>query len=211
MAHGVLLFSCARSMFAPAPGHPMSEEVEAPAEAEAPPKKGPKGAVLVGALVGTLLLGSAAGVFAIGPMIVKKSGYDVVPGAHGSAAGDSAAVGEDGAAGGEDGGKEGEVAGSALHLVDNLVLNPAGSGGARFLMLAAAVEFADSKLVDEMKTRDAEARDVILRVMGARTVDELSDMSIRERLKQELADSLGALFKKKKQIRRIYFPQFVIQ
>lgn len=190
----------------------MSEEVEAPAEAEAPPKKGPKGAVLVGALVGTLLLGSAAGVFAVGPMIVKKSGYDVVPGAHGAASGDSAAAeGEDAAAGGEDAGKEGEATGSALHLIDNLVLNPAGSGGARFLMLAAAVEFADSKLVDEIKTRDAEARDVILRVMGARTVEELSDMSNRERLKQELADSLGALFKKKKQIRRIYFPQFVIQ
>ena len=78
-------------------------------------------------------------------------------------------------------------------------------------MLAAAIELADAALVEEMKTRDAEARDIVLRVMGARTVEELTEMSNRENLKQQLADSLGTLFKKKKQIRRIYFPQFVIQ
>ena len=192
----------------------MSEETAAPAEVEALPKKGPKGAVLIGALVGALLLGSAAGLFAVGPMIVKKSGYAVVPGAHGAAEGDSAGGGggrEAAAAGDHGGAKEGESAASSLHLIDNLVLNPAGSGGARFLMLAAAIELADAALVEEMKTRDAEARDIVLRVMGARTVEELTEMSNRENLKQQLADSLGTLFKKKKQIRRIYFPQFVIQ
>lgn len=192
----------------------MSEETAVPAEGEALPKKGPKGAVLIGALVGALLLGSAAGLFAVGPMIVKKSGYAVVPGAHGAAEGDSAGGGGGGeaaAAGDHGGAKEGESAASSLHLIDNLVLNPAGSGGARFLMLAAAIELADAALVEEMKTRDAEARDIVLRVMGARTVEELTEMSNRENLKQQLADSLGTLFKKKKQIRRIYFPQFVIQ
>jgi flagellar FliL protein len=190
----------------------MSDHEEAPAEGEGTvaPKGGPKPVVLIGALVGSLLLGGAGGFLAVGPMVAKKSGYVVA--AH-TAADSAAAEGEGGA--GEHGekkeGKEGESA-SSLHLIDNLVLNPAGSGGSRFLMLAAAIEFNEAKDVEEIKTRDAEARDVVLRVLGARTVEDLSEMKNREAIKKELADSLGSLFgKKKKVIRRVYFPQFVIQ
>ena len=195
----------------------MSEQPAASAEGgEAPAKAGPKGVVLIGALVGSLLIGGAAGVFAVGPMLAKKSGYVVAPHAAGdstAAEGEGDAAAEHGgeAAAGEHGGKEGEAAAGNLHLVDNLVMNPAGSGGSRFLMLAAAIEFADATLVEETKARDAEVRDIILRVMGAKTVEQLSEMVNRDAIKQELADSLGTLFKKKKAVRRIYFPQFVIQ
>lgn len=193
----------------------MAEQPEAPAAAEeVPVQTGPKGVVLIGALVGTLLLGGAAGVVAIGPMIATKAGYAVAlhpdSAVHGGASGGATAEG------GEHGsGKEGEGSGggaaSNLHLIDNLVLNPAGSGGARFLMLAAAIELKEAAQVEELKARDAEVRDVVLRVMGAKTVDQLSAMANREALKQELGDSLGALFKEPRAIRRIYFPQFVIQ
>jgi flagellar FliL protein len=194
----------------------MTDQPAAPAEGgEAPVKAGPKGVVLIGALVGSLLIGGAAGVFAVGPILAKKAGYVVTPSAEGGEGADAEAGGEHGApaAGGEpgEGGKGGSV--SNLHLIDNLVLNPAGSGGSRFLMLATAIEFADASQVEEIKARDSEVRDVILRVMGAKTVEDLSDMGHREDIKAELADSLGTLFKKsrKKPIQRIYFPQFVIQ
>ena len=196
----------------------MSDQPAAPAEGgEAPVKAGPKGVVLIGALVGSLLIGGAAGVFAVGPMLARKSGYVATPPAGGGEGGEGEAGAAHGApaAGGEHGGGEGGEAGSVsnLYLIDNLVLNPAGSGGSRFLMLAAAIEFSNASLVEEIKTRDSEVRDVILRVMGSKTVEELSDMGHREDIKAELADSLGTLFKKskKKPIQRIYFPQFVIQ
>lgn len=197
----------------------MSDQPAAAAEGGEPPvKAGPKGVVLIGALVGSLLIGGAAGVFAVGPMLAKKSGYVVTPAAHDAEGADAEAEAEGGGehaapAGGEHGeGGEGAAA-SNLHLIDNLVLNPAGSGGSRFLMLAAALEFNDAAQVEEMKSRDSEVRDVILRVMGSKTVEELSDMGHREAIKEELADSLATLFKKskKKPIRRVYFPQFVIQ
>jgi len=196
----------------------MSEQPAAPAEDGATPAKaGPKGVVLIGALVGSLLIGGAAGVFAVGPMLAKKSGYVIPP---------PSAEGEDGATedAHADPAAEGAAPGGAaanLHLIDNLVLNPAGSGGARFLMLATAIEFAEAAQVEETKARDSEVRDIVLRVMGSKTVDELSEMTLRDGIKQELADSLGTLFtagqqarkgaKPKKAIRRIYFPQFVIQ
>jgi flagellar protein FliL len=178
----------------------MADQEEAPAATEeAPVKSGPKGFVLIGVLVLSLLAGGAGGAFMVGPMIARKSGYLT----------DSSAVHGDSAASGEG---HGEAAGANLHLIDNLVLNPAGSGGSRFLMMAAAVEVKDASMVEELKSRDAEARDIVLRVMGGKTVEMLSRMTYRDSLKAELADSLGTLFAKDPAaIRRIYFPQFVIQ
>lgn len=194
----------------------MSDETPPPeGEPAKPARKAPKGAVLIGVLVGGLAVGVGAGLFGIGPMVAKSSGY-VVTADTTHAEGEEGADGEGGAAaGGEHAGKEGEAGGaSTLHLIDNLVLNPAGSGGTRFLMVAAAVEFKDATLVDAFKARDAEVRDIVLRVMGAKTVDQLSDMAVRDSLRKELGDSLSGLVPKaqrKQGIRRVYFPQFVIQ
>jgi flagellar FliL protein len=197
----------------------MSDETPPPeGETAKPVRKAPKGAVLIGVLVGGLAVGVGAGLFAIGPMVAKSSGY-VVTADSTHAEGEEGAEGEGGehgaAAGGEHGGKEGEAAGASnLHLIDNLVLNPAGSGGTRFLMVAAAIEFKEAALVEAFKARDAEVRDIVLRVMGAKTVDQLSDMAMRDSLRKELGDSLTSLVPKaqrKQAIRRVYFPQFVIQ
>ena len=185
----------------------MADEAPTPAEGEAKPAAtGPKGIILIAALAGGLLLGVAGGLLALGPMLAKKSGYIVTP----HAGEDSTAVAEEG--GGEHKGGEGKEGGtvSSVYVIDNVILNPAGSGGTRFLMLATAVDTKDATVVDQMKLRDAETRDVLLRVMGSKTVEELADMDLRESIKKELADSLGTLFKKGA-IRRIYFPQFVIQ
>jgi flagellar FliL protein len=134
-------------------------------------------------------------------MLSKK--YTVAPHA------DSASATTEGEGGGEK--KEGkEGAASTMYVIDNVILNPAGSGGTRFLMLATAIDAKDAAVVEEMKQRDAETRDVLLRVMGSKTVEQLSDMQFREGIKKEVADSLGALFKKGA-IRRIFFPQYVIQ
>src|SRR5512147_179880 len=112
----------------------MSDETPPPeGEPAKPARKAPKGAVLIGVLVGGLAVGVAGGLFAIGPMVARSSGYAVTADST-HAEGEEGAEGE-GAAGGEHGGKEGEAAGATnLHLIDNLVLNPAGSGGTRFLM-----------------------------------------------------------------------------
>jgi flagellar FliL protein len=186
----------------------MAEKDEAPPEAEAPeagPRRSPKGMILIGTLVGGLVAGVAAGLFAVGPMVARSSGY-TVPATTDSAASD----GEGGH--GEEGGDA--AAAPSVYLIDNMVLNPAGSGGTRFLMLATAVEFSDGKYVEQLRVRDVEVRDVLLRVVGSRTVEELAEPAFREKLRKELADSIASLFpraERKTSVTRVFFPQFVIQ
>jgi flagellar FliL protein len=107
-------------------------------------------------------------------------------------------------------GKEGGAT-TPVYTIENLVLNPAQSGGTRFLLLSIAFELKDEGSVEELKARDAELRDLVLATVGKRTVEELTDMTIRDSLKVELQGVAKGLLKKKSRVRRIYFPQFVIQ
>jgi flagellar FliL protein len=78
-------------------------------------------------------------------------------------------------------------------------------------MVTVALELADEAAEEQAKRRDPEVRDVLLRVLGTKTVDGLTDVTAREALKQELKDSAATVFRRKGAVRRLYLPQFVVQ
>lgn len=199
---------------------------DAPQTPDAAPKKGlPPAALLAIALVAGLAAGGAAGAFAVGPALAEGIAPAVAAtarhtpkaaahGEDGAAAGDEAEegeAGEEGAAKGEEHGKEGEPAVSLVYTMDNLVLNPAESGGTRFLLFTVAFELRTQALLDAMKARDAEMRDVVIATIGQRTTEELADMVQRDSLKAQLSTAVARELRKKKAVKRVYFPQFVIQ
>jgi len=144
-------------------------------------------------------------------MVAQKMGKVMPPSAHA----DSTAVAGEGAADGEHAPAEGEkgkegAAAAAMHVLENLVLNPAGSGGSRFLLLSVAIEPGGTTTTEEFTARDAELRDIILTSLGSKTVDELVDMGSRERIKTEVQAAIIDRFGKKA-VKRLYFPQFVVQ
>ena len=187
----------------------MSAEEQSPA-AEAPPSKIKALLPFAAALLVGLGAGAGSGLFVVGPALAKgivPTGAPVAAAAEGGH-GEEAAKEE----GGEHGEGKGEAGAKQVYTLDNLLLNPAESGGTRFLLLSVAFETADAALVEDMKNRDAELRDAVLVTVGAKSVEYLSDMSVRDSLKSELRAVAGKLFPKKQAvIRRIYFPQFVIQ
>ncbi|MBL0173469.1 MAG: flagellar basal body-associated FliL family protein [Gemmatimonadaceae bacterium] len=153
-----------------------------------------------------IAIGGGTGAVVIGPMVAKKMGKVAPPHA------DSAAAHGEAAAGGEHAPAEGENGGGAeaVHLLENLVLNPAGSNGSRFLLLSVAIETGTPAIATDMTTRDAELRDIILTSLGTKTVDQLTDISTREGIKVELQTAITGRFGKAS-VKRLYFPQFVVQ
>jgi flagellar FliL protein len=182
----------------------MADTEKAPEGAAAPaPASGMKKMLPILLVVaGGLIFGGAAGVFMIGPSIAKK----FAPAA--AVAGKEAAK-EEAAAATEGKGKEGATE-DKVFLLDNMVLNPAGSSGQRFLLVSIALRLKDAAIETDLKARDAEVRDAMLRVLGTKHVEELSDITRRDALKEELRASLDAIMKPGS-IKGLYFPQFVIQ
>jgi flagellar FliL protein len=170
--------------------------------ADASPRK-PAMMIVIASLVGGLVLGALGGSFALGPMIAKKL---AAPKSAEAATADESESGDKG-----HDGKGEKKAGSVVLMMENLVLNPSGSNGTRFLMVAVAAEVKDDKVKEEMTGRDAEMRDAVLRLLGERTVDQLADMSFRDGMKKQIVDSLNAKLARKDAVKRVYFPQFVIQ
>lgn len=100
--------------------------------------------------------------------------------------------------------------GQAVVLLDNLVLNPAGSGGLRFLLVTVGVQLSNGASAEMLKTHDAEARDIVLRIFGTRRVDELAEIRMRDGLKREIMTAIDSLLGTRI-VKGVYFPQFVIQ
>ncbi len=180
--------------------------------AAAPPSAGKRMLPMVLAGSIGLFLGGAAGALVAGPVMAEKAlahaevvAEDVV--AKVAAGGHGSGKKEEGKKGGEGHG-EGEEA--VVYKVENLVLNPAQSGGTRFLVATLALEVADEAASEAMKPRDAEVRDAILRILGAKTVNQLADMTGREALKTELRTAVDSIFGEHT-VSAVYLPQFVIQ
>ena len=204
----------------------MAEE-EAAAEGAEPKKKGLPPFVLPLVLV---LVGLGSGGFVGAKVVAPKLTNGIVRNltlddlnAHGGkkkkaagdgeehAEGDAAAAGEEGDhAEAPAGGEHGPAAPPPAYTIADLVLNPAGSGGTRFLMLSVAFDMKDSASAESIKQRDAEIKDAVLALVGAKTVEQLSEVSSREPLKVEI-NALVSRILKKKVIKRVSFPQFVIQ
>lgn len=193
----------------------MANDPTPAADAPAPAK--PKLPVLIGMVAVGLLVGGASGALFVGPMVAKKMGKTtpiVVAAADGEHGEEAAADGEhaDPAAADEHGkpAEGGAAEAAAVHLLENLVLNPAASGGARYLLLSVAIEVGNAKAGEDFKTRDAELRDIILTALGTKTVEDLTEITHREAFKTELQTAINARFGKKA-VKSLYFPQFVVQ
>lgn len=161
-----------------------------------------------------LLVGGGAGAFAAGSLLPKAA-----PAASGAAESAGGSAGEHSAAGPaaeeeHEEGKGGEaaapLAGAPTYLMENLVLNPAGTGGTRFLMVSVAFGVADEAAVETLKASDPQIRDALLGVLGTKTVAQLANIAARDSLKVELRHKVGGLFARGT-VKQVYFPQFVIQ
>ena len=151
----------------------------------APPvKTSPRNAAIIVAVVASVL-GGGAGAYFIGPAVARRA---------------TAPVAVDTA----------RSVDQPIHLMENMVLNPAGTSGTRFLMATVAIEAGTALDADKMNKRDAELRDVVLGIIGARTIDQLATLAEREPIKKEILDSVKAMFGPKS-AHTVYFPQFVIQ
>ena len=175
----------------------MADHEEQAPVTEVAEARGPRKPILIGAVAGTVVIGTAVGMMVVGPMLTNSSS---------TADHDTTSVAQaDG-----DHGAAPEGAGT-VHVIDNMVLNPAMTSGARFLLVATAIEVSEPALMEELKVRDAEARDVLISVLGSRTVDQLSDLSQRDSLRAEVSRAFNTMLARPKAVRRVYFPQFVVQ
>ena len=135
-----------------------------------------------------LLAGGGAGAFVLGPKLFAAP------------AADAAESHEE-----EAGGHEGEAV--PLVLLENLVVNPANSGGTRFLLISFAFDPGEAD-ADALKAAEPQLRDTFVTLLAKRTIAELTDLALRDSIRAELLHAADSIVPG---IARLYIPQFVMQ
>lgn len=173
------------------------------------PQKGGKMMPLLLMLVG-IAAGSGAGLFVVGPLVAGGSAD------HTEAAADEADDGTDahGAPADDGHGGSAEISEDGvdplLHMIANVIVNPAGSGGSRFLLLDVAVRLSNEAAVIELNGRDAEVRDAMIQVLGVMSVSELAEISGRDSIKEEIRTMVSSLLTSGS-VTAVFLPRYVIQ
>ncbi len=97
-----------------------------------------------------------------------------------------------------------------LYLIENLVVNPQGTKGARFLIVSVALQPEKASALEELKRLDPELRDAYGHVLAAKTLEELSDIAHRDSLKLQLkhvTENVAGTGT----VADVFLPQFVLQ
>ncbi|MHB1328087.1 MAG: flagellar basal body-associated FliL family protein [Gemmatimonadales bacterium] len=168
---------------------------EAGAEEAAAPKA-PNKLILPLVVAIMTIAGGAVGVMVIAPMLAPAHQTAALDPAHSPDSAGEAATGK-------------ETKGP-IFRIDNLIVNPSGSQGSRFLMVSVAVETSSASHEEQLRRQEAQIRDVTISLLERETMESLSQVGIRDTLKSRLADTLSAITGSRPKL-RVFLPQFVIQ
>ena len=168
-------------------------------------KKSPMLAVAI-ALAG--MLGVTVATMFVAPKVVASRVAASVE----AAAGNHDAGGDAGGHGGGGGnaGHGGRAAPSGEFVeLGNLLVNPAGSQGLRFLMASVTFEVLGKggDTVDELRAREAQLRDIVIGVLEQYDLERLSSPGARDSVKVQLAAAVDSVFHIPV---GVFMPQFVI-
>lgn len=97
-----------------------------------------------------------------------------------------------------------------IFVIEDLVVNPAESGGMRYACISVGLESADPSVIEELKTRDAQIKDCLIQVFGSKTVEELADIDSREGIRAEIKTRIDELLPGEG-LDAVYFVNFVLQ
>jgi flagellar FliL protein len=107
-------------------------------------------------------------------------------------------------------GGHGSEGGSFLYAIKDIIVNPAGTGGSRFLSVSFGFELESSQLEQLIERRELQVRDALITIMSSKTVAQLTDVRQKEiaryQIKKRLEKMLGT-----EELTAVYFTDFVLQ
>jgi len=94
--------------------------------------------------------------------------------------------------------------------LDNFTVNLLSDNGRRYLKVQMNLELDGEELAAELETKTAVVRDVIIRLLSSKTLEEISTAKGKDKLKEQVVNQLN-LRLKDGNIRNVYFTEFVVQ
>ncbi|NOY88201.1 MAG: flagellar basal body-associated FliL family protein [FCB group bacterium] len=163
-------------------------------------KKGGNKLILFGGVgVGIIIIGVALAMFVIKPMMA--------PANEGNKGNESAQVAKKGK---DNKKKKGSEEGSIIYTIKNIVVNPAGTGGSRFLSVSFGFELESPELEQEFSQKEPIIRDALITILSSRTVAQLTDPKQKEIVRYQIKKRVSQLMDTDG-LDGVYYTDFVLQ
>jgi len=163
--------------------------------------RGSKKLFLFGGIgVGAIVLGVSLALFVIKPMTSGSGGNEPAKTAQGES--------PKGHSKGKKDGHESEA--STIYTIKDIIINPAGTGGTRFLSVSFAFDLESEELKAELETREPVIRDALITILSSKTVAQLTDPRQKEIARYQIKKRISDLMKTD-ELAGVYYTDFVLQ
>jgi len=111
-----------------------------------------------------------------------------------------------------EGGNEGKggAAGANYFNIESIVVNPAETGGTRYLSCGISFEMAGADDVKIFESKAAQVKDILITILSSKTVDELADIRQRNQMRRQILTIVNR-FLAPTQAKAVYLTDFVLQ
>lgn len=93
---------------------------------------------------------------------------------------------------------------------EELIVNPAGTNGQRFLVIEIAIELSDIEHQSLVEKRKQQIKDNMLQALSTRTIDQLINLKEREILRNELKEIINSVIGVRS-VRNLYYTKYIMQ
>lgn len=158
--------------------------------------------LLIGGAVAFLMMSSHEGEAEQGAKTEKAAD------AHGeaqAAEGDAAHGDEEGGHGGGD-----MTAVGLMYPLDTFTVNLLSESGRRYLKAEINLEIEGEELSPELDQKKPIFRDIIIRILSSKSLEEISTVKGKEKLKEQIVSEINTRLKDGK-VKNVYFTDFVVQ
>ncbi len=94
--------------------------------------------------------------------------------------------------------------------LDNFTVNLLSDSGRRYLKVQMNLELDGEELAPEIESKTAVIRDVIIRLLSSKTLEEISTAKGKDKLKEQIVNELN-LRLRDGNLKNVYFTEFVVQ
>lgn len=107
-------------------------------------------------------------------------------------------------------GTKGESSGGLTAAIQEIVVNPAGTSGSRYLSVSLGFEFSSAKVRSRFEAKELMVRDALISILSSKTVTQLTDAKQKEIMRYQIKKRLSQLLKTDK-LKAVYYTDFVLQ
>ena len=100
--------------------------------------------------------------------------------------------------------------GKFIFLVEDVIVNPAGTEGKRFLLTTVGFDISSDEEMKELQSKEVLVKDMVISKLSSKDISQLNNAAYRDTIRTEISGEIKKLIPRVK-VNNIYFSKYIFQ